>query len=688
MTDRVRQEVAIHARLKHPSILELFTFFEDVNYVYLVLELADNGALHRYLIESQNALNEFEAANILSQVLDGLMYLHSNNIMHRDMSMSNLLLTATMAIKIADFGLATQLDQLVESKHTTLCGTPNYISPEVASRSNHGLPADIWGLGCLLYTLLVGRAPFDTNGVKSTLTQVVLGNFTIPDHISADARDLISKLLCKDPNKRIQLQQVLTHPFMFKSKQRQQFTVDSGIMTLSSMGKSQRSRSEERSNIFPRQYQQQSREMEQVVGNASMYRAFSSLSINQLQNHTAKSTSYHSQHQQLILSEPKISVQPLTTIRLQPTRHKTKNAILSIINDGEVVIEFIKYKSRSHEERVNDVCRISNDGLRIVLYQPKGVIAQDHPPELPIDGADHIYSYENLPQKHWKKYLYAHRFVQMVRAKTPKVTFYSEQAKCQLMEDLNDFEMNFYKGGKVLKNITNGFKLENAGKYGDNMLEHAEKCYCHCMQIEKTMSSMSTEFPCFPVIIGRRPTTEVQGKQPPKENTYNNYISSSQTPVRPPKITMPSYSIDQTPAPSFKMTPLALSNPRMPETPPHTPGSYSHKAIHPGIAHAVHLANGGIQIQYTDGTQISVLTPEQGGGILFSSSTALAKHQTPIHYNENDLMPDVVRGKFKQLPVVLKQLTNDNFEHSTPLIHHQTTPVLLSNRFNQMRYFR
>jgi polo-like kinase 4 len=218
MTDRVRQEVGIHARLKHPSILELYTFFEDANYVYLVLELAHNGALHRYLVDRQKTFNEMEAAKIMSQVVNGLLYLHSNNIMHRDISMSNLLVTATMQVKISDFGLATQINQQFQSKHTTLCGTPNFISPEVASRSAHGLKTDIWSLGCLLYTMLVGRPPFDTNGVKSTLTQVVIGNYTIPNHISADAKDLIQRLLCKDQSKRIDLLHVVQHEWMVKYK--------------------------------------------------------------------------------------------------------------------------------------------------------------------------------------------------------------------------------------------------------------------------------------------------------------------------------------------------------------------------------------------------------------------------------------------------------------------------------------
>lgn len=688
MTDRVRQEVAIHARLKHPSILELFTFFEDTNYVYLVLELAQNGALHRYLVDKQKTLSEFEAANVLSQVVNGLQYLHSNNIMHRDMSMANLLLSDTMHVKIADFGLATQLDHHFENKHTTLCGTPNYISPEVASRASHGLPTDVWGLGCLLFILLVGRPPFDTNGVKSTLTQVVIGNFTIPEHVSAEARDLIQRLLCKDPNKRIRLNEVVMHPFMMRKNQ-QMVTIDSGIMTLSSMGKSSRSRSEERS------FRQQTQEMEQVVGSASMYRCFSSLSINQQPISTSSFHHQSSLHQSKPVAKKQIEVSPLSTIRLQPTRHKTKNAILSIIHEppGEVVLEFIKYKSKYGEERVHDVCRISSDGLRIVLYQPnngKGAKIQDSPSDLPGNGADNMYSYENLPEKHWKKYMYAHRFVQMVRAKTPKVTFYSELAKCQLMENLEDFEMSLYKGGKVTKNgMSDEFQLQmetnlNAMAQERNIIQHALKCLQHCVKIEQTMSLMALECPCFPIIIGRRPVEQEPAKEKQNENTFNNYLSSSQTPLRTPKIDMPSFLLDQTPSPSLKFPPLGLNNHRVPMTPPLTPINIQRRTTIPGIGNAVHLPNGTVQIQYFDGSQISVLTPEQGNGIVFSSSTGKGNH--PIHYNENDLMPDVVRMKFKQLPIVLKHLMNHDGQMitSTPT----QNPVLLSNRFNHMKFIR
>lgn len=216
MANRVRQEVEIHSRLKHPSVLELFTFFQDANYVYLVLELAHNGELQRYMKQvMRRPMTEPEAANILGQVVAGLLYLHSHQIMHRDMSLSNLLLSQDMHIKIADFGLATQLKR-PDERHVTMCGTPNYISPEVVSRASHGLTADVWGLGCMFYTLLVGQPPFDTDAVQSTLNKVVMSDYQMPSFISYEARDLIDKLLKKNPNERISLEQVLQHQFMLR----------------------------------------------------------------------------------------------------------------------------------------------------------------------------------------------------------------------------------------------------------------------------------------------------------------------------------------------------------------------------------------------------------------------------------------------------------------------------------------
>lgn len=413
-------------------------------------------------------LTEAETASVLMQVVNGLLYLKSNNILHRDMSLSNLLLTNDLKVKIADFGLATQLTQ-ADEKHTTLCGTPNYISPEVASRAAHGLPVDVWGLGCMMYTLLVGKPPFDTDGIKSTLTRVVMVDYIVPNYLSIEAKDLLNRLLKKNPSDRIHIDEVLTHPFMLKylitSTPKYNTTavasVDSGLLTMSSgMISAQnitakmeqtRSRSEDRcylpqQNLQQQQQQHQSPNMQQNVfehlkgKGSSLYNHYDSqyneyqqpIASNEMtdrignmllmpnekqmyaggclvrpassdmtdfsedlvqrspsvplqenkfygnqQNIGGPSPSHNQNFEPILSKHPnrtkisqKLTVPPINSERLLPTRFKTKSAILSILSTGEVVVELIKFKPKFNEDRVIDVCRISKDGLRIVVYQP------------------------------------------------------------------------------------------------------------------------------------------------------------------------------------------------------------------------------------------------------------------------------------------------------------------------------
>ncbi|KAM9086984.1 serine/threonine-protein kinase PLK4 isoform 1-T2 [Megaptera novaeangliae] len=239
MVQRVQNEVKIHCQLKHPSILELYNYFEDNNYVYLVLEMCHNGEMNRYLKNRRKPFSENEARHFMHQIITGMLYLHSHGILHRDLTLSNLLLTRNMNIKIADFGLATQL-KMPHEKHYTLCGTPNYISPEIATRSAHGLESDIWSLGCMFYTLLIGRPPFDTDTIKNTLNKVVLADYETPTFLSREAKDLIHQLLRRNPADRLSLSSVLDHPFMSRNSSTKskdlgtvEDSIDSGHATIS-----------------------------------------------------------------------------------------------------------------------------------------------------------------------------------------------------------------------------------------------------------------------------------------------------------------------------------------------------------------------------------------------------------------------------------------------------------------------
>ncbi|KAK2494119.1 hypothetical protein MC885_003182 [Smutsia gigantea] len=208
MVQRVQNEVKIHCQLKHPSILECIFYL-------------------------------LTARHFMHQITTGMLYLHSHGILHRDLTLSNLLLTRNMNIKIADFGLAAQL-KMPHEKHYTLCGTPNYISPEIATRSAHGLESDVWSLGCMFYTLLIGRPPFDTDTVKNTLNKVVLADYEMPTVLSREAKDLIHQLLRRNPADRLSLSSVLDHPFMSRNSSTKskdlgtvEDSIDSGHATIS-----------------------------------------------------------------------------------------------------------------------------------------------------------------------------------------------------------------------------------------------------------------------------------------------------------------------------------------------------------------------------------------------------------------------------------------------------------------------
>ncbi|EAA02947.5 AGAP012499-PA, partial [Anopheles gambiae str. PEST] len=551
MANRVRQEVAIHSKLKHPSILEMYTFFEDFNFVYLVLELAENGELQQYLKQRIQPFSEFEAAMILRKVVDGLFYLHSHRILHRDISLSNLLLTKEMNIKIADFGLATQLHRSDE-KHLTLCGTPNYISPEVASRASHGLPADVWGLGCMLYTLLVGKPPFDTNGVKSTLARVVLSNYVLPVHLSSDVSDLIERLLRKNPAERIKLEEVLSHPFLSRydlghktainsmnaTNNKFNSGMDSGMGTIagSSVSKSDLfngNRGMTQANDRRSDHQKQDlngekftlvhpywKQMHQYeIENMSSYRFQPNSQISLLEKFNSNKNNNMHKASGFVPNNHRHTMR-FDTLRLLPTRHRTKHVILTIVAEGgDVVLEFLKPRGRQREDRVVDVCRISGDGLKFILYHPngnRGVPIKNEPPDLPSRSAEVMYNYEDIPEKHFKKYMYAAKFVQMVKAKTPKITLYSDKAKCQLMETLQDYEVVFYDDTKIILSSTNNEikmidgsgkvyrGLESISAINITYLHHFQETREHCHRIEKMLSTVSYSGKTFPVIIGRR----------------------------------------------------------------------------------------------------------------------------------------------------------------------------------------
>ncbi|XP_053399578.1 serine/threonine-protein kinase PLK4-like isoform X2 [Mercenaria mercenaria] len=1034
MVTRVKKEVEIHSRLKHPSILELYNYFEDNNYVYLILEMCQNGELQRYLKSSCRVLSEDEARHFMKQILEGMLYLHSYGILHRDLTLANLLLSKDMDVKIADFGLATRLNG-PEEKHFTMCGTPNYISPEVASRSAHGLEADVWSLGCMFYTFLVGTPPFDTDTVRTTLNRVIKGDFDLPDNLSPEALDLIHQLLQKNPTKRIPLYDVMKHPFMLKESSTDytkghtnlaEVSIDSGQGTMStgimsrmfgapkqrpmpalhhigskipedrenSVGdsdrsadgyysgnmasrteapviknpamrhppsppvrlrdskmerNSQKSHSSHSDKIFPDKFADRNTEQmgnldTRMVTTPSSDRNAqfvdrtpkmnhvseftykggdtgycsaskqSNISDNESRSHNQRtfdvprlnlaqaqfdptkyqervptpsnssgwscSASLHSNdakvpsprehtdtsaqdmlrkqgstcistvsdassydgsefslqntkkvlnfegdsqpnsiseqyyhndsreyysntqsrenteftHKQMYgrsnsvdeleFDRPRHKVMearsnsvdeldfdeprerppkpvpsktsghenlnncanglssgclpkedcvkskqvssktndlgsPINSARLRPIRQRTRNAIVNIMENGEVCLEFVKQKHR--EEKVVEVFVISQNGMQVSIYQPnngKGVPAEDQPialPKVPLKS----FAFSELPEKYWKKYQYASRFVKLVRSKTPKVTLYTQRCKCMLMENGPDadFEAVFYdatgsllgakftsssRGMRIIERTGTSLVLESPDmeqrltQETQKLLEYVKQCRQQCLELESVVTAVqercSLQEELFPIIIGRRPnsgnlndsgkfSTASIGTGSDEHNTSNKSTDSN----RPPTMTsfdgtvvstvtdcgekMKSDSCHDNTMRSQSTVMGAQANTS--PTSSHVRKLNAKDVLRQVMVHEIgwasQHANGEIWVKFFDGTQLGVKSTT-------TTIKFIDQHGKLCRFQKTDVLPDVVKSRLEKVPLVLEHLLQDSQQQQQQMLGNHQTP--------------
>ncbi|XP_074697540.1 serine/threonine-protein kinase PLK1 [Strix aluco] len=209
--EKMSMEIAIHRSLAHRHVVGFQGFFEDADFVYVVLELCRRRSLLE-LHKRRKALSEPEVRYYLRQTILGCQYLHSHRVIHRDLKLGNLFLSDDMEVKIGDFGLATKVEYDGERKKT-LCGTPNYIAPEVLGKKGHSFEVDIWSIGCIMYTLLVGKPPFETSCLKETYIRIKKNEYTIPKHINPVAANLIQKMLRSDPATRPTIDELLNDEF-------------------------------------------------------------------------------------------------------------------------------------------------------------------------------------------------------------------------------------------------------------------------------------------------------------------------------------------------------------------------------------------------------------------------------------------------------------------------------------------
>ncbi|NP_001296511.1 serine/threonine-protein kinase polo [Bombyx mandarina] len=209
--EKMAQEISIHRSLQHKHVVGFHSFFEDSLNIYIILELCKKRSMME-LHKRRKAITEPETRFYMHQILLGVQYLHSKRIIHRDLKLGNLFLDDDLHVKIGDFGLAARIEYEGERKQT-LCGTPNYIAPEILTKKGHSFEVDIWSLGCIMYTLLVGKPPFETSTLKDTYKRIKQCEYRIPSSLRKPAASMIVLQLQSNPARRPSVDKLLQHEF-------------------------------------------------------------------------------------------------------------------------------------------------------------------------------------------------------------------------------------------------------------------------------------------------------------------------------------------------------------------------------------------------------------------------------------------------------------------------------------------
>ena len=207
----VKQEISILKLVKHKFIVQLYEIMQTAQHIFIIMEYCEGKEIMDYIL-TKTRLSELESLKYFQQLINTLFYLHSQNIAHRDIKIDNMLLDKNQDLKLIDFGLSTKYtdDNLLDQP----CGTVVYAAPEVLEgKEYHGMLADVWSSGIVLFGMLAGFLPFSDKSDEINKKQVIKGEIVFPDFFPDSVIDLLKHMLDVDPMTRYTLQEIKDHPW-------------------------------------------------------------------------------------------------------------------------------------------------------------------------------------------------------------------------------------------------------------------------------------------------------------------------------------------------------------------------------------------------------------------------------------------------------------------------------------------
>lgn len=208
--ERFEDEIRIQQQLRHPNVVRIYDLLKDTQNYYIIMEFCQGGELFQYIVD-KGKLTEDETKPILDQVLEAVKYIHKMGVVHRDIKPENILIDQNGKVKLSDFGLS-KFVSMKSNLVKTPCGSPCYASPECLS----GLPyngyiSDMWSVGVLFYACVCGQLPWTKRSQAELYAQVKAGKYEVPQTLTPECQDLITKLMDTDTNTRITPDDALKH---------------------------------------------------------------------------------------------------------------------------------------------------------------------------------------------------------------------------------------------------------------------------------------------------------------------------------------------------------------------------------------------------------------------------------------------------------------------------------------------
>jgi len=210
--EHTRTERRVMGQVRHPFVVALHFAFQTKDKLYFVLDYCPGGELFFHLTRMKR-LPEHMARFYCAEMTLALEHLHAHSVIYRDLKPENILLDELGHVKLADFGLAKENVAAQESGASSLCGTPEYLSPEILERKGHGSAVDWWALGMVTYEMLTGLPPWYTTDRKELFQRLRGAPLTFPFYVSRQTAHLITGMLARNPVERYAAAEIKAHPF-------------------------------------------------------------------------------------------------------------------------------------------------------------------------------------------------------------------------------------------------------------------------------------------------------------------------------------------------------------------------------------------------------------------------------------------------------------------------------------------